>query len=137
MRPKTALQAPLATQQQFNATLQPGVPVPGPPGPAGPAGTFSTQALVTGQRAANTTYQNAGASAMLVSVCWDMSSKSANISALSDANNPPVTEVAQVADTTANSGVTAQIFFLVLPGNYYACSITGGTPPLVSWVEYA
>src|SRR5215831_7222829 len=107
MRPNTVLQAPLAQPQQLTATLQPGIPVPGPPGPAGPqgpAGSFTTQAVVTGQRAANTTYHNAGSTAMLLSVCWDVSSKSATVSALSDANNPPVTEVAQVADANANSG---------------------------------
>jgi hypothetical protein len=28
------------------------------------------------------------------------------------------------------------LFAMVLPNNYYTCTVTAGTPGLISWVEY-
>jgi len=145
-----SFQASLKQPQRFSVKLAPTNPgggppgPPGPPGPQGPAGIegpsgppVSNQNVVTGQRAANTVYRNAGATTMFLSISWDVSSKASTISILSDANSPPTMEVARTASDSANSGIIAQIFIMVLPGNYYECSITGGTPSLVSWVEYS
>jgi len=133
------------TTPQLNARLASGVAVPGPPGPAGPQGptgpqgppgSITSQSVATASRAGNVVYQNTSGVGMLVLTSWDLSSKSAQISALSDAADPPATQVAEIAATDANSGTIAQLWFPVLAGNFYACSITGGTPTLVSWVEY-
>jgi hypothetical protein len=96
---------------------------------------ITNQSVVTASRAAGVAYQNTTGKVMFVMTCWDLGGKNSTISALSDAAAAPTTEVAQIADTSTSS-TTVELFFMVLNGNYYECSVTAGTPTLVSWVEY-
>jgi len=118
----------------LRATLAPAGPA-GPQGPPGPPGGFTQQAVVTGSRAANTVYRNTHATAMLVLTTWDLDSQNATVAARSDATTPPATEVAHVRDPSPSNATTAVLPFVVLPGNYYLCAVTGGTPTLQIWVE--
>ena len=97
--------------------------------------SISTQNVVTASRAANTVYQNTTGKTMFLSVCWNLVGTAATLSLLSDSSNPPTTTVAQIADASPQS-FTGQLFCLVLPGNYYECSVSVSGLALVSWVEY-
>jgi hypothetical protein len=98
--------------------------------------SITNQNVVTASRAAGTVYSNGTGKTLFVMTCWDLGGKNSTISALSDAANPPTAQVAQVADTST-SATTVELFFMVLPGNNFLCSVTAGTPTLVSWVEYS
>ena len=126
------------TPQGFRATLAatPGPPgPPGPQGPAGPPGGLTTQADMSATRDPDMSYQNNGATSRLVLTSWQLNGKGTMI-ALSDENDPPVTQIAVIDEPSGGTGVTAPLTFVVLPGNYYMCSITAGTPVLKSWIEY-
>ena len=102
-----------------------------------PAGTdFTSQNIVTGSRAANIAYQNTAGKGMLVSACWDLAGKTTTLSFLSDAANPPTTEVARIADIAPQTGNIAQVFTMVLAGNWYLLSEPTGAAVLIVWVEY-
>ena len=119
----------------FTATLMQTGP-PGPQGPPGPPGGVTAQNVATASRAAGVVYQNTSGKAMYVAISWDLSAKSCELSFRTDAANPPVTEVARVADTSPSGTVLKQIVAVVLAGNYYECAVLTGTPVLVAWVEY-
>jgi hypothetical protein len=91
---------------------------------------------VTGSRVANTAYQNTTGRGMLVSTSWDLAGKTTTLSFRSDAANPPVTEVARIANPNPQAGVVAQVITMVLPGNWYLCSEPTGSATLIVWVEY-
>jgi trimeric autotransporter adhesin len=100
----------------------------------------STQAVVTGSRALNTVFQNTGSTPRFVSLTSTMGngSSAGYMNALTDANNPPTTEVARVGSGAVSSvGERSglQVFFIVLPGNYYKVSTTG-TVILHDWTEW-
>jgi hypothetical protein len=97
--------------------------------------SISSQAVVTGSRAAGVTYENTTGKTMFVMSCWNLGGKNSTINALTDTANPPITMVAEVADTS-NSATTVQVFFMVLAGSYYQLQVTAGTPTLVTWTEY-
>jgi hypothetical protein len=84
----------------------------------------------------NTVYPNTTGKTMFVMACLNLNAKVSVIDAFSDGNNPPTTRVAEVADPANNSGVTLELFFMVLPGNYYEIDVVQGTPTVVSWIEY-
>jgi hypothetical protein len=96
---------------------------------------INTQNVATASRAAGTVYLNNTGKTMFVLTSWNLGGKNSTLSALSDTANPPTTEVAQIADQST-SVTTVELFFLVLPNYNYLCSVTAGTPTLVSWVEY-
>ena len=58
------------------------------------------------------------------------------MSFLSDSSNPPVTEVARIANASPQAD-TEQMFAIVLPGNYYECKVIGPTDMLIVWTEYS
>jgi len=100
----------------------------------------SSQAVVTGSRALNSVFHNIGSRPLFVSLTCTMGNGSAEgiMNALTDANNPPTTEVARVGSGAVSSlgerdGL--QVFFIVLPGNYYKISTTG-TVILHDWTEW-
>jgi hypothetical protein len=138
--------ATLSPAAALTAVLSPSVAVPGPPGPAGPVGPagpqgpagidFTSQAVLTGSRVANVAYQNTTGKGMLVSTSWDLAGKTTNLVFYSDAANPPVTEVARIANPSPQTGVVAQVFTLVLAGHWYQCSEPTGSAILIVWVEY-
>jgi hypothetical protein len=97
--------------------------------------SISNQSVLTASRAANTVYQNTTGKTMFIMTCWDLGGRNSTLSGLSDSANPPTTEVAQIADTSTSS-TTVELFFMVLPNNFYNCSVSAGSPTLVSWVEY-
>jgi len=97
--------------------------------------SISSQNVVTATRAANTVYQNTTGKTMFIMTCWDLGGRNSTLSALSDSANPPTTEVAQIADSSTSS-TTVELFFMVLLNNFYNCSVTAGSPTLISWVEY-
>jgi hypothetical protein len=101
-----------------------------------PAPVVNSQADLTASRAAGTAYQNKTAAPMWVSTYWEMDGAGAHVQAMSDANTPPTTVVGDILDP-ASQGNTAQMIFLVLPGNYYQCVLGGGAPKLIRWIEYS
>jgi hypothetical protein len=96
---------------------------------------ISNQNVATASRAAGVVYLNNTGKTMFVLTSWNLGGKNSTLSALSDTANPPTTGVAQIADQST-SVTTVELFFLVLPNYNYLCSVTAGTPTLVSWVEY-
>lgn len=62
------------------------------------------------------------------------SSTSSVFTALTDASNPPTTGVAVVDSTVATAQV--EVFFLVLPGNFYKVTSSAGTPVTDLWTEW-
>lgn len=96
--------------------------------------TVLTQNVVTGSRAINITYHNTSAKAMYVSICLDPVGGANQFNVLSDAGVAPTTVIYINALT---AGFSYQIFFVVLPGNYYQLhQIFGGGPPvLTNWTE--
>jgi hypothetical protein len=96
---------------------------------------ISNQNVATASRAAGVVYLNNTGKTMFVMTCWNLGGKSSTLNALSDAANPPTTQVAQIADQST-SITTVELFFMVLPNNNYLLSVAAGTPTLVTWVEY-
>ena len=97
---------------QFNGTVS-GVPP-------------TTQSSVTGSRALGTVYHNTGITALFASVT--ISSTTNPIVAYTDSNATPITAVA------TQPSPSGTVFFIVLPGNYYSVSSSGGT--LGAWIEW-
>jgi hypothetical protein len=96
---------------------------------------INSQNVVTASRAAGTVYNNNTGKTMFVMISWNLGGQNSTISCYSDSANPPTTMVAQVADTS-NQASTQELFFMVLPGNNYLCSVSAGTPTLMVWTEY-
>jgi len=97
---------------------------------------ITNQTDVSGSRAAGVVYQNTTGKTIFVSCCWNLQAKSSSINVYTDASNPPTSLVAQMSDPSNSSGITTQIFFMVLTGHYYECVVTQGAPTIVSWIEY-
>lgn len=94
----------------------------------------TTQNVVTGSRVLGTVYQNATGKTMWVTVAIQSTSAGgANIAAYTDSNVTPVT---RVAAGFANNPVDIPMSFLVLSGNYYECTASGGAPSLAQWTEW-
>jgi len=106
----------------------------------GPGGgiqsVVTSQDVVTGSRAANAVYQNTSGATMFVMSCWHMLSGTAQVSFVSDANNPPTTVVGLIADPGGTGSTTLELFAPVLDGYFYQCQVMG-SPVLVSWTEYS
>jgi len=100
----------------------------------------SSQAVVTSLRSLNTVFHNIGSKPLFVSLTCTMGNGSSEgtMKALTDANTPPTTEVAHVgsgAVSTIGERDSLQLFFIVLPGNYYRVT-TVGTVILSLWTEW-
>ena len=104
---------------------------------SGGGGAVSIQNNVTSSRALGSVYQNTTGRPMFVSVSAHTSNVTdANLIAQTDSSNPPTTYVAY-ASVGAYNNIDAQIFFIVLPGNYYTVTINIGTPALSLWFEWS
>jgi len=96
----------------------------------------TAQNVVTGSRGLNTAFHNTGNKPLFVSVCISGSSSSGQFytgSAYTDTNTTPTTLVA-ATEATGNGNGTGQMFFIVLPGNYYKVS---GSGTLSVWTEWS
>lgn len=94
----------------------------------------AAQAVVTGTRALNTVFHNTSARPLFISVCASGSGVNF-ITAYTDANPAPVAQVAQAGQ--GSSGATLeQLFFIVLPGNYYRVD-GGGSAVMSIWTEWS
>lgn len=93
---------------------------------------ITTQSDVSGSRADGTVYQNTTGRALFVSVSFADDFGRLAI-AYSDTNNPPTTIIAKVTGVGVN---LMQIFFIVLPGNYYKV-VWNNTPSTIIWFEWS
>lgn len=92
---------------------------------------FSTQNVVTGQRALGGIYQNSSQKTMMVTVTNNITT-GGSVTVYTDTTLNPNTEVlATNIASTKNS-----ISFMVLSGSYYTLTI-GGTVALVCWTEWS
>lgn len=102
----------------------------------------TNQNVVTGSRALNTTFQNTGSKPMFVSVSVGAVGLGGQqigytATAQTDSSNPPTTGVGTVyfnGNSAYSAAGTGNLFFIVLPGNYYRISSNGS---LVSWTEWS
>lgn len=101
-----------------------------PPGTNTYAGP-STQNDVTASRVLGTVYQNTTGKPMFIAVTAIQNS-SGQLLGYADTSNPPTTEVGAQYGLT---GWTHQVFFIVLPNNYYKSS-TDATATLTKWIEW-
>lgn len=98
--------------------------------------TPQTQLNETGTRAINITYQNTSTRARFVSVTINPAVGQSRIQIITDASPAP-SQV--VYDATLQGGATNyQIFFIVLPGNYYQFHVivAPGNPAIINWTEW-
>lgn len=92
----------------------------------------AAQAVVTGSRALNANFHNVGVKPLFVSVVCTLTNGQ-TITGATDAAAAPTTTVAQIGNGSAAS-IKATVFFVVLPGNYYAVN---GTAVLTNWTEWS
>lgn len=103
------------------------------------SGGFTAQSQPV--RALNTTYQNAGTTAIMVTVQVSSDGTHGNnvysVTCLTDAATPPTTQVAGGTPTDETTVTASGSFtFLVLPGNYYR--VNGGAHTVLSkWTEWS
>lgn len=95
----------------------------------------AAQNVVTGARALNTVFHNVGTRPLFVSVCASGSGVNF-INAFTDANPVPATQVAQAGQGSSVGVTLEQLFFVVLPGNYYRVD-AGGSAALGFWTEWS
>lgn len=96
---------------------------------------ISTQNVVTGSRSIGTIYQNTTGKPMFVAMQGQGSTANAVYIATTDSNASPTTIVTQSVVATAG-GNSAELFFIVLPNNYYKITLSAGTPTLAIWTEW-
>lgn len=95
----------------------------------------STQSVVTGSRAIGTIYQNTTGKPMFVAMQGQGSIANAVYIATTDSNATPTTVVTQSVVPTGGWN-SAELFFIVLPDNYYKVTLSTGTPTLSYWTEW-
>jgi len=88
----------------------------------------SNQNVVTGSRAFNTIFQNSLSRPLFVSV--SVGGANNNVIAYTDSSASPTTVVAQAGYVYS---ISLQLFFIVLPGNYYKVTFSG---TLYYWIEW-
>lgn len=93
-----------------------------------------SQNVVTGTRALDTIFQNTTGKPMFVSVTASGSGVNF-LTAITDASATPTTQVAQAGQGSSVGATIEQIFFIVLPGNYYKVA-GGGSAGLQTWTEW-
>lgn len=79
----------------------------------------------------NTVYHNTGTTPKFVSISFDITSYTGAVQILTDASNPPTTEVCKF-----NQGGWTIFCFWVLPGNYYKFVAGTNTITYQDWVEW-
>ena len=93
---------------------------------------FSTQTDATASRAIDgTIYHNTGSTPMMVTVTL-AGGPSADARFFCDSGSSPTTKVAEFVNAAGYSATT----FMVLPGYYYKVTIVGGSPSLLTWIEW-
>ena len=85
-------------------------------------------------RVAGTVYQNTTGRPIFVQVIVSGGAQ-IGVSAQSDTSNPPTTFVA-VSDGVFSSNGAVEIFFIVIPGNFYLVTASVGTIPANGWIEW-
>ena len=93
----------------------------------------TTQSDITSSRALGTVYQNTTGKAMFVNVVTTPSGAT-NVTAYTDASNPPTTVV--FTQIGAGTGYVQTAHFVVLPNNYYKVAWSAGSPTLQKWIEW-
>lgn len=97
--------------------------------------TPSAQSVVTGSRTLGTAYRNTSGKPMFVAASIRDTASSFNVSALTDSANPPTTTVMRSDGAAANFAMA--VSFVVLPGNYYkVTSSGGGSSSVLFWTEW-
>ena len=94
------------------------------------------QNVVTGARALGTVFQNTGIKPLFVSVSVSCPG-GAYAGAYTDAAANPSTVVAEAGSGSGGTAPQVQIFFIVLPGNYYKVAAIAGGPGLSIWTEWS
>ena len=104
--------------------------------PASSGLNFSTQSVVTGSRALNTTYQNTSGKTMCVIVSVGNGGGGVGTTvAYTDSSNPPTgTIVASMSNNPNTQGGTSSFTFMV-PNNYYYY-VGSNASPLLQWTEW-
>ncbi len=102
-----------------------------------PSGTTvpTSQTDVTSSRALATVYHNTGTTPKFIQATVQGTS-SGNVSAFTDASNPPTTNVA-AHSANASGAYNVYLGFWVLAGNYYKITSTMGSAAVVIWFELA
>jgi hypothetical protein len=93
----------------------------------------ANQAVVTGSRGLNTIFHNTGTRPLFVSATLGLSGGGAT--AITDSSSTPTTSVASVSGSST-APPTTDLFFIVLPGNYYKIA-TSGSVSLSIWTEWS
>jgi hypothetical protein len=89
-------------------------------------------------RVLGTTYQNTNATPLFAAVSCRLQFVGGfcQIQAFTDAAASPGTIVAQLANFATGPDIAAQLFFVVLPNNYYKVAVAAGTGTLFTWTEW-
>jgi hypothetical protein len=96
---------------------------------------ITTQTDVTASRAIDgTVYHNIGSKPIFVNITIQHAANGGDVIAKSDANVVPNLIVAETYDG-AISVIVTMLTFIVLPGNYYEATATGGSS-MKTWIEY-
>jgi hypothetical protein len=100
------------------------------------AGGFSTQNVVTGSRAIDTTYTNSGSTPMLVTASIGQQATSSGfVKTGAPPTTPPTTTIATLTNGSAVQ-IIAHITFIVMPGHKYGVFTNAGTLTVAAWVEW-
>jgi hypothetical protein len=95
--------------------------------------SFTTQQVVTGSRAIDTTYQNTTGKPMMVTIVV-YNNDSHAVNAITDSDDSPKTVIA--TSNSSNALDRMYFTFIVLNGNYYRLNKTGDSLQLSSWTEW-
>jgi hypothetical protein len=87
-----------------------------------------------GTRALNVIYHNTTSKPLFVAATMSIASGTL-CQSLTDSNATPGLVVATANATTGSGNLIQQMFFVVLPGNYYEVNSAAGTT-LYNWVEW-
>lgn len=103
------------------------------------AAPITAQANMTGFRALGTVYHNTSGKTLFVSVTIGQAGDGgdATAQAVTDANPAPTLVVAKQGVASTASVSPLNLFFIVLPGNYYKVSNIVGTYTMTSWIEWS
>ena len=103
---------------------------------SGGGGGVTTRNIVTGSRAYNTVYQNTNTTARFVSISTVSPSGAAiNYTVQSDSSATPTTVILAVSQFEPIVTIDQQLFFIVLPGDYYRVNPATGSG-IAYWVEW-
>lgn len=106
---------------------------------ASSAAPVSVQNVVTGSRSIGTVFQNTTSRPIFVSVTSGTTGDGGNGAqqAVTDSNPSPTTVVAKLGVASTAPLSPLNLFFIVLPGNYYKVTNLIGTYTLTQWIEWS